>query len=133
MQFIFSLVLLITLSITFSNGQQQERFLGDLIPRSHGVSGKVYALDNRTLIVRNLNYDGKAPDAYFWVGETETPDQLGTPLADETGSKEPLKGYRDATVTLRLPEHRSLRRIKSFGLWCRIFRENFAHIRLNVA
>lgn len=132
MQFIFFVVLLATLMIVLSSAQQQEVFLGDLIPRSHGVSGKVYALDERTLVIRNLNYDGQAPDAYFWVGTTEKPSITGTALADETGSKKPLKGYRDAAVTLRLPANRTLRDIKSFGLWCRAFQENFGHIRINV-
>ena len=29
--------------------------------RMHGVSGTVYAVDDKYLFIKNLNYDGKAP------------------------------------------------------------------------
>ena len=135
MKFILLVVLLFVSLATFHQvyGQQQEVFLGDIIPRSHGVSGKVYALDDQTIVIRELFYDGMGPDAYFWYGirANEKPNNLGSVIPDENGSTKPLKGYRNATVTLRLPPGRSLRNIKTFGLWCRAFQENFGHINVN--
>ena len=32
------------------------------------VSGELWALDDKTLKVKNFNYDGAGPDAFFWVG-----------------------------------------------------------------
>jgi len=113
--------------------QAREVFLGEIPTRSHGVSGQVYAIGDRTIAVRNLNYDGQAPDAYFWIGSNEKPDVLGIIVPDEKGSTKPLKGYRNANVVLQLPAGKTLRNIKYFGLWCRAFQENFGHIPINVS
>ncbi|KAH7636564.1 protein Skeletor, isoforms B/C [Dermatophagoides farinae] len=111
--------------------KQQETFLGDLPNYDHGVSGKVYALNDHTLVVRNLNYDGQAPDAFFWVGTTPKPGVTGTPIPDENGSLKPLKGYRNATVMLQMPAGKTLRDIKHFGLWCRAYQIDFGHVKID--
>lgn len=41
------------------------RFIGKLTEFHHGVSGEVYAVDARTLHLRNFNYDGEGPGEYF--------------------------------------------------------------------
>jgi hypothetical protein len=41
--------------------------LGSLKNLQHGVGGDVYAVDERTLLIKNFMYDGQGPDAYFWV------------------------------------------------------------------
>lgn len=108
----------------------QETFLGSLSQLSHGVSGEVYAVDDRTIRIRRLNYDGLAPDAYFWVGSTKKPGVTGTALTDEKGSRKPLKSYRNADVLLKLPAGKTLRDIKHIGLWCRKFQVDFGHVNL---
>lgn len=35
--------------------------LGALSPLEHGVSGDVYAVDSRTLFLKNFRYDGEGP------------------------------------------------------------------------
>lgn len=35
--------------------------LGKLTQLHHGVSGDVYAVDSRTLFLKNFNYDGEGP------------------------------------------------------------------------
>lgn len=35
--------------------------LGQLSQLDHGVSGDVYAVDSRTLFIKNFNYDGEGP------------------------------------------------------------------------
>lgn len=35
--------------------------LGPLSQLDHGVSGDVYAVDSRTLFIKNFNYDGEGP------------------------------------------------------------------------
>ena len=32
--------------------------------------GDVYAINEKTLVVKKFEYDGEAPDAFFWVGKT---------------------------------------------------------------
>lgn len=36
-------------------------FIGNLVQRAHGVSGGVYALGERTLMITDFNFDGIAP------------------------------------------------------------------------
>lgn len=40
--------------------------LGSLSQLHHGVSGDVYAVDSRTLFLKNFNYDGEGPGNYFY-------------------------------------------------------------------
>ena len=47
--------------------------IGDISTLHHAVSGEVFAVDEKTLIVKNFNYDGGGPDAFFWVGTEGTP------------------------------------------------------------
>lgn len=118
--------------VSYSTTAQTPTFLGTLPNMAHEVGGKVYALDDRTLLIKNLKYDGLGPDAYFWVGTSgHSPRSSGIKVPDENGSLEPLKAYRNAEVTLRLPDNLTLRDIKYFGLWCRRFRVDFGHIKLN--
>jgi len=35
---------------------------------SYPISGQVYALDEKTVFIKNLNCDSQAPDANFWSG-----------------------------------------------------------------
>ena len=109
----------------------KEVFLGQLFGLSHGVGGKIYALDDRTIVLRELNYDGFGPDAYFWAGKGR-PSLTGFKIPDETGSTTPLKKYRNANVRITLPQGKTLRDIDYIGLYCKKFQENFGSIRVNM-
>ena len=37
----------------------------------------MYAVDESTLFVKGFAYDGTAPDAFFWVGNTARPNPEG--------------------------------------------------------
>ncbi len=39
-------------------------FIGSLVPRQHQVRGDVFALDERTLMIKNFNFDGSAPGTH---------------------------------------------------------------------
>lgn len=39
--------------------------LGPLSQLEHGVSGDVYAVDSRTLFIKNFNYDGEGPGKLY--------------------------------------------------------------------
>lgn len=61
--------------------------IGKLNRRGHEVSGDVYAVDEQTLFIKNFNYDGQAPDAYFWSSVTSPlPSPDGFIVPDEKGS-----------------------------------------------
>lgn len=47
---------------------------------SHGVKGEVFIKNRTTLVVKNFEFDGACPDAYFWVGTTPKVGAVGTVL-----------------------------------------------------
>ncbi|KAF2881773.1 hypothetical protein ILUMI_24415 [Ignelater luminosus] len=87
----------------------------------HGVSGEVYAVDARTLHLKDFTYDGQGPAAYFTAGNSRTPGVGGFRLRDENGSPEVIRRYRREGVTLTLPEGKTLNNIKWFSVWCEEF------------
>ncbi|CAD7084416.1 unnamed protein product [Hermetia illucens] len=105
--------------------------IGPLSQFHHGVSGDVYAVDSRTLFLKNFNYDGEAPAAYFYVGTTPQPTNEGAyRLRDEHGTMRLLKRYRNKDVTLSLPEGKTLRDFKWFSVWCDEFAVNFGDVKI---
>ncbi|OAD56535.1 Protein Skeletor, isoforms D/E [Eufriesea mexicana] len=94
------------------------KLIGKLSELHHGVSGEVYAVDGRTLFVKDFTYDGEAPSAYFYVGNSKSPNANGIRVRDETGSSDMLKRYRRKDITLTLPEGKTLGNIKWFFVWC---------------
>lgn len=94
--------------------------IGRLSELNHGVSGEVYAVDSRTLFIKNFNYDGIGPAAYFYVGTTPQPSNPPNAwrVRDERGNPGVLRGYRNKDITLSLPEGKTLRDIKWFSVWC---------------
>ncbi|XP_053691292.1 protein Skeletor, isoforms B/C-like [Sabethes cyaneus] len=103
--------------------------IGDLTQLHHGVSGSVYAVDARTLFLKNFNYDGEGPAAYFYVGNTRAPSNKGAHrLRDERGRSGILRKYRNEDITLSLPEGKTLRDIRWFSIWCDDFSVNFGDV-----
>ncbi|XP_020817377.1 protein Skeletor, isoforms B/C isoform X1 [Drosophila serrata] len=106
--------------------------IGALTRLHHGVSGDVYAVDSRTIFIKKFNYDGEAPAAYFYVGNTARPSNEGASrLRDERGGTASLtRRYRNKDVTLSLPEGKTLRDIKWFSVWCDEFAVNFGDVAI---
>uniref|UniRef100_A0A182XX83 DM13 domain-containing protein n=1 Tax=Anopheles stephensi TaxID=30069 RepID=A0A182XX83_ANOST len=53
------------------------REIGQLTNFGHGIKGHVFAVDESTLFVKGFAYDGNAPDAFFWVGNSPRPSPEG--------------------------------------------------------
>uniref|UniRef100_A0A182MK65 DM13 domain-containing protein n=1 Tax=Anopheles culicifacies TaxID=139723 RepID=A0A182MK65_9DIPT len=105
--------------------------IADLTELHHGVSGSVYAVDARTLFLKNFNYDGEGPAAYFYVGNTRAPSNKGAHrLRDERGRAGVLRRYRNEDITLSLPEGKTLRDIRWFAVWCDDFSVNFGDVQI---
>jgi len=104
------------------------KYLGPLTSRKHSVSGHVYAVDSRTLHLQGFTYDGTGPDAFFWIGFTESPSPQGIIVPNERGTKEVLTAYNGADVTISLPDGLTLRDIKWFAVWCRAYEVNFGDL-----
>lgn len=43
----------------------------------NNFQGIVYAVDESTLFIKGFAYDGNAPDAFFWVGNSARPSPEG--------------------------------------------------------
>ncbi|KAL7731006.1 hypothetical protein ACLKA6_014229 [Drosophila palustris] len=106
--------------------------IGSLTRLHHGVSGDVYAVDSRTIFIKKFNYDGEAPAAYFYVGNTARPSNEGAArLRDERGGTASLtRRYRNKDITLSLPEGKTLRDVKWFSVWCDEFAVNFGDVAI---
>lgn len=134
--------------------------IGPLSELHHGVSGDVYAVDSRTILLKNFKYDGEGPGkycrilkicivtvdsrtknvynnlsaiqaAYFYVGTgNRVSNQGATRLRDERGRSGVLRRYRTKDVTLSLPEGQTLRDIKWFAVWCDEFSVNFGDVKI---
>ncbi|XP_058807358.1 protein Skeletor, isoforms B/C [Phymastichus coffea] len=123
---------LIVVAITAQqcNAQYYGKLIGKLSSFHHGVSGEVYAVDARTLFIKDFNYDGEAPAAWFFAGNSKTVGVNGFKLRDEQGTLNPLKRYRKKDVTLTLPEGKTLSNIKWFSVWCEEFAINFGDVKI---
>ncbi|XP_054288516.1 protein Skeletor, isoforms D/E-like [Macrosteles quadrilineatus] len=126
------LALLCICCISVSQGavEYYGKFIAPLSNYHHEVSGDVYAVDARTLHIRNFNYDGQGPAAYFYVGHTKVVNGNGHRLQDERGMSQPLKRYRRRHITLTLPEGKTLANIKWFAVWCDEASVNFGDVKI---
>ena len=60
--------------------------VGELSTLQYEVAGTVYIVDEDTLKIEDFNYNGKGPDAFFYVGESGSPSGSGTLVPYPKGS-----------------------------------------------
>ncbi|XP_073963619.1 DM13 and DOMON_DOH domain-containing protein skeletor isoform X3 [Choristoneura fumiferana] len=116
-------------------GSSAERYvgkpLGALSQLQHGVRGRAFAVDARTIFLQDFHYDGEGPAAYFYVGTSGAPSAAGaTRLRDERGGSSPLRKYRGEGVALALPDALTLRDVRWFAVWCDEYAINFGDVRI---
>ncbi|XP_049534032.1 protein Skeletor, isoforms B/C [Anopheles darlingi] len=108
------------------------REIGKLTNFGHGIKGQVYAVDESTLFVKGFAYDGNAPDAFFWVGNSPRPSPEGyiIPYPEEYSGREPpvLQQHNNTDIILKLPMGKRLRDIRWLSVWCRRFTVDFGEI-----
>lgn len=125
-----------------ANPVNEPALIGSISTKLHAVSGDLYAIDEKTLMVKNFNYDGAGPDAFFWVGTEGSPSNVG----DESKTAilaHPFQGvhytYRDdsapvlkaasqETLTLILPDHMKVSDLKWMSVWCRLYSVDFGNL-----
>lgn len=112
------LPLLLAIWMTTNVAGQVE--LGSLSMEQHDVSGTVFAIDDRTLEIRDFVYDGEGPDAFFWVDEGSSATSDGTLLrVIPTCSDEPLDEIRGETVRVEVGEGKTIADYGYLSVWCR--------------
>ncbi|XP_032523515.2 protein Skeletor, isoforms B/C isoform X5 [Danaus plexippus] len=105
--------------------------IGPLSELHHGVRGRVFAVDSRTLYLHDFTYDGEGPAAYFYVGTSKTPSATGaTRVRDERGMDSPLRRYRGEGLTVSLPEGKTLKDVSWFAVWCDEYSINFGSVMI---
>ncbi|XKL66519.1 hypothetical protein PGB90_009939 [Kerria lacca] len=98
---------------------------------AHGLrSGNITILDAKTFYIPNLHYDGKGPDAYFWVGNGSEPSPYGVKVPNEVGSPDPLRIYEGEDIELQLPGNLQVYDIDWLAVWCVKFNHNFGHVMI---
>ncbi|XP_015181789.1 PREDICTED: protein Skeletor, isoforms B/C isoform X4 [Polistes dominula] len=112
------------------DGAYYGKLIGKLSELHHGVSGEVYAVDGRTLFIKDFTYDGEGPAAFFYAGNSKSPNSNGFRVRDERGTANVLKRYRRKDITLTLPDGKTLNSIKWFSVWCDEFAVNFGDVRI---
>merc|ERR1711953_1152614 len=113
--------------------------VGEFNNRAHGIGGTVYAVDEKTLLIKGFTYDGAGPDAFFWVGTQGSPSSVGTILPYpfegkffeyEDQSAPILQGQfsGDKDIKLPLPDSLKTTDLKWISVWCRAFQVNFGDL-----
>uniref|UniRef100_T1ISN0 DOMON domain-containing protein n=1 Tax=Strigamia maritima TaxID=126957 RepID=T1ISN0_STRMM len=105
------------------------RLLSEFTRNSNGVkSDPILAVDSKTLIFTNFNYDGLSQDAYFWVGAGPVPNSKGTKIPDENGYLESLRPYQAANITLHLPGNMTIFDIDWLSVFNVVSLENYGSL-----
>ncbi|XP_023215764.1 protein Skeletor, isoforms B/C-like, partial [Centruroides sculpturatus] len=97
----------------------------------HEVEGDVYVINKNSFYIKNFNYDGNAPDAHFWVGNSKEPSAKGTKVPDEFGSFRPLEKYQNKDIVISLPKNVTFSNIKWLSVWCIQFNANFGYVNVS--
>ena len=79
--------------------------VGEIRTLQYMVASTVFIIDENTLKIEDFTYDGKGPDAFFYVGESGSPSGAGTmvPYPEGSGTDAVLTKADMLDITLRLP------------------------------
>ena len=103
-------------------------YTGDFQTYAHNVSGTVTIVDNCTLQVERFSYDSTAPIVYFY-GDTsanflsDNAFIIGDILRDNSIA------YENDSITVKLPNNKTLDDLEYLSVWCIDFRANFGDLR----
>lgn len=94
----------------------------DITPIFHDAQGHATILDERTILVEHFTYDGPAPLVYFYLGATESQQDLvnGIPIGPQL-----VRDYVDESITLELPPGQNLDGYGAISVWCAQVNVNF--------
>ncbi|KAK2712009.1 hypothetical protein QYM36_010890 [Artemia franciscana] len=106
-------------SIRYSSAAYYGKFIDNLESRGNSIQGKVYAVDSRTIHIRDFEYDGQDSDSVFMAGSSSRPSVDGFVIPNEKGQKNPLSRYNGEHITVTLPEGKTLKDVRWFSIFSR--------------
>merc|ERR1711983_415990 len=124
---------ILTFLILINNqGKSEARMaslMGTLKTIKHGVSGDIHSTDDEMVLeIKNFKYDGKGPDAFFYVGKKGTePNSDGIRLPYPENSDQKLGEFNGETIKINLPKEIRFDEIGWLSVWCRKFSVDFGH------
>ena len=69
------------------------KYVGKLNSYHHQVNGQIYAVNEKTLLLKNFQYDGQGRDAFFYAGGTGRPGPSGFIVPNEYYRSNVLERY----------------------------------------
>ncbi|WP_170252869.1 DM13 domain-containing protein [Colwellia echini] len=92
---------------------------------SHNVSGKATIIDDCTIEISQFSYDGGGPLVYFY-GATD--HEYAGDNAFRLGNLLTGTIFNDATISITLPQGKSLDDLTGLSVWCVDFNANFGQM-----
>ncbi|XP_040568677.1 protein Skeletor, isoforms B/C [Lepeophtheirus salmonis] len=93
------------------------KFIGSFNSYHHQVSGKVFAVNENTLLITDFVYDGNGKDTFFWAGSSNRPSPKGFLVPNEKGRTNVLDRYLNEEFTIVLPDKKKITDIKWFAVY----------------
>ena len=142
MKLILSAVLFLSnIGIYGSFSTNNPTMIGKLSTKKYNVGGTLYVFTNNTILIKDFTYNGRAPDAFFFVGESGRPSSKGTVLPypdDGKCYKYPklsdqsiptlIEEYDGEDIILALPCSLEIASVKWLSVWCRAFNMDFGSL-----
>ncbi|TRY69557.1 hypothetical protein TCAL_03793 [Tigriopus californicus] len=122
--FVLALPLVLCVFDVLAEKQQ----VGEFNTIQHGVKGKVYFDGDDKIVIENFQYDGRGPDAYFYVGTRGQPIDSGVRIPYPKGSDAILGEYTGQTINLELPSDVRTSDLRWISVWCRQFGVDFGNL-----
>lgn len=88
---------------------------GEFSTLAHGVSGHAEIIDNCTIQITNFNYDATAPAVYFY-GANNNSFSNGFTIGEQL--RDNGIDYVNDTITITLPENKTLDDLSHLSVWC---------------
>ncbi len=91
----------------------------------HGVGGTAEIVDERTIVLRNFNYDGGGPQVYAYLATTNTNAAIESGQVTVQQLNRAGVPYVNETITVTLPASATLDGYTTISIWCADFKVNF--------
>ena len=78
------------------------KYVGKLNSYHHQVNGQLYAVNEKTLLMKSFQYDGQGRDAFFYGGGTGRPGPSGFIIPNEFYRSNVLERYNSIIINFNI-------------------------------